>query len=281
MNFSGLVKLFFLTFFLPSAPFLWASGNDLFVKHCASCHTVGGGRLVGSDLKGVLLKYPEAWLVEYIKSAQAMIKKKDPKTLVLQTEYGLVMPDMDLSNDEIRAILAFIQEEETKILLAKRKMKEVHISQAIEKYKQPINFSHQLHAGDYKIPCLYCHSGARKSRHAGVPSANVCLNCHSQVKLDSPEIQKIHEAVKNKQPLIWTKRYTLPDHVYFNHSWHVQAGVSCQKCHGNVEAMMKPKPIQVTMGWCIHCHRESDKQGYGVSKYHKDITKLDCARCHH
>ena len=102
---------------------------------------------------------------------------------------------------------------------------------------QPIPFSHKLHAGDNKIPCLYCHSGAEKSRHATIPSVNVCMNCHTVVKTDSPHIKKIQEAYANNTPIEWVRVHELPDYVYFPHKRHVAKGVACETCHGNVKAM--------------------------------------------
>src|SRR5713101_4884193 len=124
--------------------------------------------------------------------------------------------------------------------------------------EQPIAFPHKVHAGDYRIPCLYCHYGARTSRHAGVPSASVCMNCHALVEKQTVEIEKLKEAVQMNRPVAWVKVHNLPDFVYFNHSQHVLSGVACQRCHGPVETMDKiEQTAPLTMGWCIECHREN------------------------
>ena len=150
---------------------------------------------------------------------------------------------------------------------------------------QPIAFSHKVHAGDNKISCLYCHFGAEKSRHAGIPPANVCMNCHSNIKKDSPEIKKIVDAIKTNKPIEWTKVHKMADFVYFNHAQHVSvAKVSCQTCHGSVEKMMRMKQdSDLTMGWCIDCHRSSDVVVHGTTKVKKvsDMGGADCARCHY
>lgn len=159
---------------------------------------------------------------------------------------------------------------------------------------QPINFSHKTHAGDNKIQCLYCHFGAETSRHAGIPPVNVCLNCHNKIKTESPEIQKIQRAVAEKKPIEWIKVHNLPDFVYFNHSQHVIAGVSCQSCHGPVESMSRMRQANtLTMGWCIGCHRERGIQpppGHGDTLPEElDMEKQprlfesgrDCAKCHY
>src|SRR6266581_989105 len=124
--------------------------------------------------------------------------------------------------------------------------------------EQPIAFPHKVHAGDYGIPCLYCHYGARTSRHAGIPSASVCMNCHSMLEKQTVEIEKLKEAVQMGRPIAWVKVHNLPDFVYFNHSQHVLNGVQCQRCHGPVETMERVEQVSpLTMGWCLDCHREN------------------------
>ena len=275
-----LIPLVILVVLFPFSTRAFAN-KDLFIKQCAVCHTIGKGRLVGPDLLGVQKKRTQAWLLSFMKSPQKMIEKGDSIALKLKAEYGLVMPELHLSEEEIRSLLDYIVEEENQIKGDKQIQAARHYNEHVgAKSKQPIAFSHEIHAGAYQIPCLYCHTGARKSRHAGVPSANVCLNCHSQVRVDSPEIQKIHSAVKENKPIVWLKRHNLPDHAYFNHSQHVNAGVECQTCHGPVQNQIQPKPIQITMGWCIQCHRETNKGLTGMDHV-KAQTKLDCVRCHH
>ena len=122
--------------------------------------------------------------------------------------------------------------------------------------EQPIAFSHKLHAGDNEIACLYCHFAATKSRHAGIPPANVCMNCHTILRKETVEIAKLKEAVAQNRPIEWIKVHNLPDFVYFNHSQHVLSSVACRECHGLVETMTRvrqEKPL--TMGWCLDCHR--------------------------
>ena len=123
--------------------------------------------------------------------------------------------------------------------------------------EQPIAFSHKLHAGDNKVACLYCHFAATKSRHAGIPPANVCMNCHGILRKETAELAKLKEAVAQGRPIEWIKVHNLPDFVYFNHSQHVLSSVACQECHGPVETMVRvrqDKPL--TMGWCLDCHRQ-------------------------
>ena len=141
--------------------------------------------------------------------------------------------------------------------------------------EQPIAYSHETHAGKYKMECLHCHFGAERSRHAGVPPAQTCMNCHSQVKRDSPEVAKISAAIDSGTPIKWVRVNRLPDHAFFDHSRHVVAGdIRCQTCHGDVETMTRVKQVGMGMGFCLDCHRKTDpaKDGFKPS--------TDCAGCH-
>ncbi|RZJ56517.1 MAG: c-type cytochrome, partial [Hymenobacter sp.] len=103
---------------------------------------------------------------------------------------------------------------------------------------QPIAFSHKLHAGENNINCAYCHTSVYKGKSANIPSPNICMNCHSQIKTESPEIKKIYRAIERKQPIQWVRVHNLPDLAYFNHSQHTQVGgIQCQTCHGPIQNM--------------------------------------------
>jgi hypothetical protein len=177
---------------------------------------------------------------------------------------------------------------------------------------QPIAFSHRLHAGELQVSCLYCHSGAETSRHAGIPAANVCMNCHRFVtatyaavraedaeaerehraprRVVSPELQKLYDALAldrdlkprpgaRATPIVWTKVHNVPDFVYFDHRAHVTAGVACQECHGPVETMERMRQVQtLTMGWCVNCHRTVDRTGVAGRPVR---ASLDCITCHY
>jgi len=122
---------------------------------------------------------------------------------------------------------------------------------------QPIRYSHQLHAGTMKIPCAYCHVGARKSPVAGVPAVQTCMNCHSVTKTESPEIRKLAAAYESGAPLEWKRIHALPDHVYFDHRPHVNAGMACQTCHGEIQTMeVVGQRMSMRMGNCLGCHRD-------------------------
>jgi len=164
---------------------------------------------------------------------------------------------------------------------------------------QPIAYSHKLHAGDYQIDCNYCHTGVRKSKNANIPSANICMNCHSLVLPDSPEIQKIYTAIETNTPIEWVRVHNLPDLAYFNHAQHVEVGkMECQTCHGPIEEMeVVRQHSNLTMGWCINCHRETNLNTKGNAYYdklvelHSEVSKepmkvednggLECSRCHY
>jgi mono/diheme cytochrome c family protein len=167
---------------------------------------------------------------------------------------------------------------------------------------QPIHYSHKIHAGDNEINCKYCHSAARVSKNAGIPSLNVCMNCHKNISevaetTATPEyskafydeqIQKLYTAVGwdkttqsytgKTQPVKWVRIHNLPDFVYFNHSQHVTvAGIECQTCHGPVQEYEIQKQFApLTMGWCIDCHRKTDVKMEGneyYTKIHEQLSK--------
>ena len=168
---------------------------------------------------------------------------------------------------------------------------------------QPIAFSHKIHAGDNKIDCEYCHSSAKNSKTSGIPSVNVCMNCHKSIseytgavssdkekEFYDGEIQKIYDAIGwdsdklaykenyEQKPIKWVKVHNLPDFVYYNHSQHVSvAGLKCQKCHGPVEEMEEVYQYSsLTMGWCLDCHKETNVNLKGndyYAKIHEELAK--------
>ena len=146
---------------------------------------------------------------------------------------------------------------------------------------QPIAYSHAVHAGAMQIECQYCHYGAERSRHAGIPPAKICMNCHEQVLPDHPEVAKIKVALETGEPIKWVRVHYVPDHVFFDHSVHVNADVSCQQCHGPIESMGRVEQwAPLTMGWCIECHRDSSEASSpGNAVRASPLT--DCAICHH
>lgn len=193
--------------------------------------------------------------------------------------------------------------------------------------EQPIYYSHKVHAGTNQINCLYCHGGAQEGKHANIPSLNTCMNCHMAIneyageKLyredgtevnGTEEIQKLYsytgwdpdqkKYVNEPKPIEWVKIHNLPDHVYFNHAQHVKAGqVACQTCHGEVQEMGEVYQFtDLSMGWCVNCHRETkvqftDNKFYSIyEKFHNDLKNgsmdsvtvesiggTECQKCHY
>ena len=145
--------------------------------------------------------------------------------------------------------------------------------------EQPIPFSHQLHPGTLRIPCTYCHSGVLKSRQAGIPTVEKCMNCHRVTKTDSPDIQALAALYESGEPLYWKRVHSLPDYVFFDHRPHVHAGIICQTCHGEVQTM--PRVYQfmsMRMSHCLGCHRDP---GYALP-VDSNIAKgpENCNICH-
>jgi hypothetical protein len=168
---------------------------------------------------------------------------------------------------------------------------------------QPIHYSHKIHAGANQIECKYCHSSARVSKHSGIPSLNVCMNCHRNIAeyngeedlengytkdFYTKEIKKLYAAVGwdetnqrytgETQPVKWVRIHNLPDFVYFNHAQHVEVGeIACETCHGPVEEMeIMYQYSPLTMGWCINCHRETNvkvESNEYYAKIHEALSK--------
>ena len=377
------IPVLLLTFFIflqslqaqNKAPAEWAV--------CSACHTIGKGKLIGPDLKGINDRLDEAWLISFIRSSQTMVKSGDEKAVEIFNEYKIPMPDNNLTDDQIRGILTYIAnykegaptetaaqpaEEVTGAdtghgeelqathethygtgntqttfivflvmmlialfdLIVTRFIKAhfvhviiilvslfvlgevVYVEAAAlgrqEGYSpdQPVWFSHKIHAGQNQINCLYCHSTARESKHAGIPGTNVCMNCHTVVKkgkvTGEKEIAKVIKSWETGKPIEWVKVHNLPDHVFFSHAQHVNAGkLECAECHGPVEEMDRITQVKdLSMGWCINCHRttrvqfnenhfydsyvklhEDLKSGKKGAITVEDIGGTDCSACHY
>ena len=379
--------------------FAQTDGAQIFKTNCVSCHTIGGGRLIGPDLEGITKKRKADWLKQWINSSSDFIASGDADAIAIFEEYNKVaMTSFYFEDEDMDALLAYlenppIEEKElaatataehekgmsnSSILLLiavflfllvyvltsiKNKLKtqlnqptetlsesvinqgKVFLSESrnivilgfvvfivVMKFtfntlmgigvttnyqpEQPIAFSHKIHAGDNGIDCNYCHSFARNSKTAGIPSANVCMNCHANITFGTntgtTEIQKIYDAIGynpdtreyiegyEQKPIQWVRIHNLPDLTYFNHSQHVSAGgVECQECHGPVQEMdVVYQHSELTMGWCINCHRETQVKMEGNDYYTKMHEKmkekyagqkitvdkmggLECGKCHY
>lgn len=167
---------------------------------------------------------------------------------------------------------------------------------------QPVDYSHKLHAGDLGIDCRYCHTSVEIGATASVPPTQTCMNCHTLVKPDSEKLAPVIESWKTGKPIEWVRIHKVPDYAYFNHSIHVNSGVGCISCHGNIAQMEKVTLSEsLSMGWCLECHRAPEKNlrpvdqvtnmnwepGEDHSEWAKEyITKNniypteDCSGCH-
>jgi hypothetical protein len=161
--------------------------------------------------------------------------------------------------------------------------------------RQPILFSHLVHAGSFQIECQYCHADARRSEYAGLPSVERCLGCHKIIGAqDNPEIVKIQRYAASGTPIPWVRVFKVPEFTHFPHKPHVRAEIACQTCHGPIEQMrvvgahtgphllndlanlvgLRPPPRPLSMGWCVECHR-TQNAARGTQ------APLDCVACHH
>ena len=125
---------------------------------------------------------------------------------------------------------------------------------------QPVPFSHALHAGELGLDCRYCHTTVEKAAHAAVPSTEICMNCHNAIAAESPKLAAVRDSYASGKPVPWGRVHDLPDFVYFDHSIHIDRGVSCNLCHGPVQEMqLTYKGNAFQMRWCLECHRSPEK----------------------
>ena len=123
---------------------------------------------------------------------------------------------------------------------------------------QPVPYSHELHAGQLGIDCRYCHNTVESSAKAAIPPTQTCMNCHTQIHKDSPNLAALKASYEQGTPVLWTRVHDLPDFAYFDHSAHVTRGVSCVECHGRVDKMVVVRQEQpLSMSWCLQCHRNA------------------------
>lgn len=140
---------------------------------------------------------------------------------------------------------------------------------------QPVPFSHAKHVGEIGLDCRYCHSAVDQSYHSNIPTAQTCMNCHSVVKKDSPLLAPVRESFEKGTPVPWVWIHTTPDYAYFNHSIHVNRGVSCVECHGKVNEMDTVTHMQpLSMGFCLECHKDPGSR----LREPKDVFNLDSKR---
>lgn len=170
--------------------------------------------------------------------------------------------------------------------------------------EQPVPFSHEHHVNGLGISCGYCHTSVEKAAFAGIPPTHTCMTCHSQIWTGAPMLEPVRASYRTQKPLEWVRVHDLPDFAYFNHSIHVNKGMACQVCHGDVNIMpLTWKSSTLQMAWCLDCHRApeeyirpveeiynfdykppADQIAFGkelVKKYNVQVKQLtDCSICH-
>ena len=247
-----------------------------------------------------------------VKNMLKKVAKENPSSLI--NDFGQFIKKYITEKKEIKASLIILL---TLMILngAWNWLMQIGVDKGYQPI-QPIAFSHKVHAGDNKIDCKYCHFEVRRSKFAGIPPVNVCMNCHKFISEGSihgkKEIQKIYDAIGfdpekseyikdyPQKPIKWIRVHNLPDFVYFNHNQHVEVGkLDCKECHGPIEEMDEVYQYSdLTMGWCIDCHikKEIDLKSSDYYKMvHEQLAKkfnvekltvsmmggLECAKCHH
>lgn len=167
---------------------------------------------------------------------------------------------------------------------------------------QPVQFSHQHHVQTVGLDCRYCHTGVETTAFAGIPPMKTCMNCHSQIWLNSPFLEPVRAAYRDDKPIRWVRVHNLPDFVYFNHAIHVKKGMGCETCHGRVDRMpLMWQQNSLQMEWCLDCHRNPEKyvrprsevftMGYRPAEIQAELgprlvkeyaiaSKTDCSICH-
>jgi mono/diheme cytochrome c family protein len=269
------------------------AGRAVYVTHCATCHG-DGGRGDGVSAAGFATKpsnltdgrlmngLPDEFLASVIRGggpAQGLAPTMPPF-------------ERSLSEAQVGQVIAYVRSLATPARPAGSPNTLVRIDPAP---RQPILFNHVIHAGSFGIACQHCHTDARRSEYAGLPSVERCLGCHKIIGAqDNPEIAKIADYGRRGAPIPWVRVFKVPEFTHFPHKPHIQADIACQTCHGAIERMpvvgartgpslvndlqyavgLKPTPPPLTMGWCLECHRrENATRGLHAP--------LDCVTCHH
>ena len=269
------------------------TGQALYTQYCASCHGASG-RGDGPSAAGLATKPAD------LTDGRVMNPLPDDFLANLIARGGRAeglaptMPGFDayLAGEQIRQVILFVRTLASPAFEPGLAKSVVTVPSAP---KQPIFFSHLIHAGSFQIACQYCHADARRSEYAGLPSVDRCMGCHKIIgAADNPEIQKIHEYAKRGEPIPWVRVFKVPEFTYFPHKAHVRASVACQTCHGPIERMrvvgadtgpslmhdlksligLRKGSPPLTMGWCIDCHRRENHT-------RNTNAPLDCVTCHH
>lgn len=149
--------------------------------------------------------------------------------------------------------------------------------------EQPVPFSHEHHVRVLGIECRYCHTTVDVGAFAGIPPVKTCMTCHSQVWKDSPMLEPVRESYRSKKPIQWVRVHDLPEHVFFNHAIHVNRGITCAQCHGEVARMpLVYQDKSLLMRWCVDCHRGQEVRStlHMDAKTRQPHPMMDCMVCH-
>jgi mono/diheme cytochrome c family protein len=291
-------------------PFAVASGQKLYAQYCATCHGdegkgdgQGGAGLPikPQDLTAGLVINPLPDHMLYQVIAQG------PQSIGLSALMPPFSPQ--LSERQIHELIAYVR---TLAVPAYDPAQVLPVALERRGPVQPIFFSHVIHAGSFRIDCQYCHANARRSSSAGLPSVERCMGCHKIVAAEGNQyVDELKGYWERQEPIPWVRVFKLPEFAYFPHKNHVQAGVPCQTCHGQIEAMeqvyaetgqsivndlrnlagIPTAPRALTMGWCVECHRAANANSLEslawlprpVPKLAREhvAAPLDCVTCHH
>jgi len=278
-------------------------GKALFAQYCVACHGAEG-RGDGPSAASLPIKpwnLTEGRVLNHLPDEFIRLTIKKGGAAV-----GLspLMPAWEayLGDEQVADLVAYIRS----LAVPRRKPSEVFAGPIFppDAPVQPILFSHLIHAGAFQINCQYCHADARRSEYAGLPSVERCMGCHKIVAAQgNPEVKKLQDYWQRKEPIPWVRIYKVPEFVYFQHRAHIQAGLACQTCHGQVQQLMRipaiegpnrlndllnlvgltPAPPTLSMGWCVECHRvENHARGiFATSVSSGKAAPLDCITCHH
>ena len=292
-------------------------GQAIYQQYCSTCH---GAQGKGDGISAANLPIKPQNLTE------GLILNPLPDSFLHKLiskggqEVGLspLMPGFTpyISDGQIDEVIAYVR------TLAQPAFDPKHVLPIPAKREgpvQPIFFSHVIHAGSMQIGCQYCHSNARRSTTAGVPSVERCMGCHKIVaNTGNPQVDKLKGYWERQQPIPWVRIFKIPEYAEFPHKPHIASGLQCQTCHGRIEAMeqvaavtgqsivndlqnlagIPNTPPKLTMGWCVECHRTVNEKGIAGVQNMADVPKpsvaippgsehkprnapLECVTCHH
>ncbi|MFO7697728.1 MAG: c-type cytochrome [Anaerolineae bacterium] len=228
---------------------------------CPACHTIPGIRNADGVVGPPLFSWADRTYIAGLlhnDPGNLMRWVQDPQSILP----GVAMPDMGVTDEDARDIAAYL-------FTLRRDRSPVQPDEATvprdffgggRSEDQPVPFNHEWHAGDLDIDCRYCHTTVETSSYAGVPATEICVNCHAHLRAYEDLLAPVHDSYRTGEPIAWRRVNNLADFSYFDHSAHLNKGVPCVDCHGQVDQMPKiQRPYPLSMSWCLDCHREPEK----------------------